>query len=332
MSFVAQASESSQEFERVLGFFQEHLRSDTHCALEDEYPLVFRKEHSALLRIDPKTEEYLEGRLRGEFDSNKPAQIFYVEESGVLKAGLAVLVRELEVNPGRWAKLAFVGSVITAPQYREHGLQRDLFEVLENAAQLAGIDLICLWSNQLKFYQKLGYELGGLQATWMLRPSTQLSKDSIQVKFGSTHEIPFQEDFYASFQKKSHCVKRSLEEMEELWKIPQMKVACTEQAYALMGKGEDFQGICHEWAGPAPEVLACMDELKRQAGQLMVLMPGVVHSEEEQSVCQAFEVLGLENSLEYLGLFKSLSDQLDVKNLDPEKLYHPFFIWGLDSI
>jgi hypothetical protein len=120
--------------------------------------------------------------------------------------------------------------------------------------------------------------------------------------------------------------------MERLWKIPKTLVARTENAYALVGKGEDFAGACHEWAGPAQEVFACFDRLRTEVPGLKILTPGYVEDPDELSVIRKLESTGFDNRLEYLGLFKSTGTRYVIEDLKPESLKLPFFIWGLDSI
>ncbi|MDB5038223.1 MAG: putative acetyltransferase [Bacteriovoracaceae bacterium] len=296
-----------EDYDLTLKFFEKLLRSDSECHLEDEYPLAFHK--------------------------NQMDHIFVSRPGGEPLAGLATLEREIEGQKNTSYKALFVGSVVTDPKARHQGLQRQLFHAIDEAAEAWGIDFIVLWSNQTDFYKKLGFELAGLQASWISNGSSTIKKNpKIITRVGSTLEMPISEKHFASFSKKTFRVKRSLDEMKKLWRIPKMLVACTENAYALVGKGEDFQGICHEWAGPAEEVLACFDALKTQLPQLRILSPGILHDGDESAVVDALEAASFECRLEYLGLFKAVSSRVSIKDFAPEDLKLPFFIWGLDSI
>jgi hypothetical protein len=152
------------------------------------------------------------------------------------------------------------------------------------------------------------------------------------VEFRPTSEVEFTEKLFKAFDLKRFRVRRSFEEMRLLWNIPQMRVATTENAYALYGKGEDFQNVIHEWAGPGDEVLACFEAIRRMNPQVKILSPGVLHTQEEREVIHGLELASFESRLEYLGLFKVISNRLDAAGLSPEDLRYPFFIWGLDSI
>lgn len=298
---------SAEELPPALHFFERWLRSGSSCRLDQEYPLAFR--------------------------ADQPNQIFVAREGDGIVAGLVTLIRNVEVKRKQFARMAFVGSVVTDPNHRQKGYQRQLFHAIEEAAEEQGWDALVLWSNQLEFYEKLGFRLGGLQASWSTQLDVPILKNiPVSVQVGTSKDIPFSSSFFEAFDRKIMRVQRTESEMRSLWQIPQMEIAATKNAYALLGKGEDFRGTCHEWAGPALEVLCCLETLRRRHPQMKILSPGVLHMLEEVAVIEAVEAAGFENGLEYLGLIKPTSELLDVELLNPESLEYPFFIWGLDSI
>jgi len=319
----------------IVEFFQSLLREDVSWSIADEYPLVFGDSHFGIVKIDPQNSGFLAGQIEADFSGDSPAQIFLIEERGRLLAGLATLTREVEINLEHKAKVCFVGSVVTRPEHRQQGYQRDLFVALDGACRKASMDLILLWSNQLKFYEKLGFFLGGLQATWSSELKVPLAKDSSNlrsVSLTSSGETHFKSTWFESFNKKIMRVSRNSEEMRRLLKIPQMHIASTQNAYALYGKGEDFKNVCHEWAGPSDEVLLCLEKLRIEFGSLSLLSPGVLHSDEERLVVRQLESASYESRLEYLSLMKILNSEFTQDDFSPERLKYPFFIWGLDSI
>ena len=249
-------------------------------------------------------------------------------------AGLAVLEREIEVDTGKWGRFYFVGSVVTDPTTRLQGYQRELFHAVEEQAEIEKIDGIILWSSQYSFYEKLDFFLGGLQGTWSIQsPNTSsLAAGVGEVQVVERGPKAFKPNYLTAFQAHSCVVKRSEDEMRLLFQIPNMKIASTKNAYALFGKGEDFQKVCHEWSGPAEEVLQCLEALRRLEPGMKILSPGVLHSEDDRRVVAKIEQSGYESRLEYLGLFKLMSNQFKKSDFDPANLKMPFFIWGLDSI
>lgn len=274
--------------------------------MSKEYPLVFRRESKHRLFVKKMNEKIV--------------------------AGLAVLEREIEIEPGRFGKFYFVGSVVTDPTLRLQGFQRELFHAVEEQAEKENIDAIVLWSSQMAFYERLGFFLGGLQGTWSSVSKTALTMNVGSAKFQGSGPGIFKSEFLRSFQSHSLVVKRTEEEMRLLFEVPQMRIAHTDKAYALMGKGEDFQSVCHEWAGPTEEVLQCLEVLRRESPEMKILSPGVLHTHEDHAVITKLEQSGYECRLEYLGLFKLISKNISKQDLDPATLKYPFFIWGLDSI
>ena len=324
-----------EERSAIVEFFQSLLREDIDWSIADEYPLIFGDANFGIIKIDPQNSGFLAGQIDAAFSGSSPAQVFLIEERGKLLAGLATLIREVQISSDRRAKVCFVGSVITREEYRQQGYQRDLFTALDTACRKSEIDLILLWSNQLKFYEKLGFFLGGLQATWSSELKAALCSHSKSIQSASlalSQKTNFKINWYEAFNQKTMRVSRSAEEMRSLLKIPQMYIASTENAYALYGKGEDFKNVCHEWAGPTEEVLSCLERLRREFGNLSLLSPGVLHSDEERLVVRQLESSSYESRLEYLALMKILNSEFTEDDFSPEKLKYPFFIWGLDSI
>jgi len=315
-------AKSENDFSRAVQFFDKLLRGDSPCRVQDEYPLVFQASESQLVLID-------EGQAQLD---KKKGNLLVLSEGSDIHAGLATLRRKVQLSEDLELKILFIGSVVTDPKFRNRGLQRELFEAVERMAREDEIDMLLLWSNQIDFYRKLGFELGGLQATWSATHRQPLIQSTLPVSFGKTVDIPLTENWIQSFMKKSLVIKRTEAEMRSLWKIPEMYIAATEHAYALMKKGEDFDGMCHEWAGPAEEVLLCFDRLRAHRQDVRFLSPGVVQDAEEMKVVNRLELAGFESRLEYLGLFKILNQRFVIQDLQPETLKLPFFVWGLDSI
>jgi GNAT superfamily N-acetyltransferase len=319
---LSKASEHS-DFSQAVTFFDQLLRRESLCRVADEYPLVFQEDFSSVSLISEASKPVL---------SEKKGQLWVMADGGQTQAGLVTLRRQIRVEEDIEIQLLFVGSVVTDQAFRHRGLQRELFKAVEQAAREAEIDFLLLWSNQLDFYKKLGFELGGLQATWSSPHKNPLLKSPSAVQFGFTRDIPMKDSWYRAFKRKPLTVERSLLEMQKLWQIPQMMVAATENAYALYKKGEDFDGMCHEWAGPCDEVLACFDRLRAFRSDVRFLSPGHLQDPDEMKVVRLLEMAGFESRLEYLGLFKVLSSRFVMQDLQPETLKLPFFIWGLDSI
>lgn len=314
------------DFSDGLKFFDSLLRDDYPWSLSDEYPLVFDKTSSVCHVLDSQADQ----TSYPDLGSAKSFQLILTENAEPV-AGLACLLRSVEMSEDLQKKLLFVGSVVTHPEHRNKGLQRKLFHHLVNIGLKESWDALLLWSNQIDFYQKLGFELGGLQASWIPSVSKKGLENS-SPPFPLACESEFREVWYKVANERRLVPKRSLKEMRSLFKIPQMFLVEEGDAYALIGKGADFEGVCHEWAGPAEQVLKCFERIKEVWPEARFLSPGVVHSHDEMTVMKKLETAGYEMRLEYLGIFRPLSPQILLSDLQPNQLKYPFFVWGLDSI
>lgn len=323
---------AEQEYDRVYKFFQGLLRQGSPYQLCDEYPLVFNESTAQLYHVELDDGADLSHVSKYLQEITSDSVLLYVSQNGVMKAGLAALRRQVEYREGEWMNAFFVGSVVTHPDSRQQGLQRFLFEILAESAKQREIDALILWSNQTTFYEKLGFFLGGLQGTWSTLINKPLISNPVKVELAESKDVSFSPKWYQAFDSKPCRVRRSFEEMQKLFQIPGMKIAYTENAYALFGKAEDFQGVCHEWAGPGVEAVSCIERFRSENPLIRVLSPGVLSGEDELKVTQMFQKESWEARLEYLGLIKLTSSRLSKESFDPQNLQYPFFIWGCDSI
>src|SRR5690606_33046944 len=113
------------------------------------------------------------------------------------------------------------------------GFQRQLFMALEEYAEQEKCDFLVLWSNQIEFYAKLGFFLGGLQASWFVEHRAAFGPQESKAVVLDSANFEMKDSHFESFHRKRCRVHRSYEEMKQLMKIPKMKIAYTAQAYAL---------------------------------------------------------------------------------------------------
>jgi predicted N-acetyltransferase YhbS len=321
----------NSHFQNGLDFFHRLLRSDYSWSLAEEYPLVFCPATTETFFVDHLDEALFPAGYTLPLDPSKSGFQLILTENGELVAGLAVLFRTVEWNPGVSRKMAFIGSVVTDPSHRKKGLQKKLFRILQATAMSSEVDCLMLWSNQIDFYQKIGFELGGLQASWIPTTSSSSTNPS-SLPWKLACESDFKEEWFQYSKMRKFVPQRTMNEMKSLFKIPQMFLVEEGSAFALIGKGADFEGVCHEWGGPAEDVVKCFRKIREVDTSIRFLSPGVVHSHDEMSVMRFLETSGYEMRLEYLGLFKVLHPEIKMMDLQPNRLRHPFFVWGLDSI
>ncbi|TVQ78258.1 MAG: GNAT family N-acetyltransferase [Bradymonadales bacterium] len=342
-----QASEGSY----LVDFFDDLLRSDLEWSIREEYPLLFDSvetrsqvfQLSELESSEPTTRakepstpeerfELLSSSPKPVEKFGGPNQIFVVQDEGKLVAGLGVLLKEIPARIDRKLLVAFIGNVVTHPDYRNQGLQRKLFDRVDRELEQIGCDLSLLWSNQIDFYQRLGFRLGGLQVTWA--PPMIKTESPVQHSehWELSKELGFRDVWYEAMKARSFVPHRTYEEAKALFQIPEMYLITHGDAYALVGKGADFEGVCHEWGGPAEDLAECFKKIQSVDKSVRILGPGVLHSESEMKAVRSLQTAGFEPRLEYLGLFRAHLDAVNLDDLQPDQLKYPFFVWGLDSI
>jgi hypothetical protein len=103
-------------------------------------------------------------------------------------------------------------------------------------------------------------------------------------------------------------------------------------AYAACGRGDDLQGVIHDWAGEPAAVLACAEALLGSRAELRLLAGAA-----PEPVLRALQLVGAEESRGCLALVRVLdaaripggAAALAPTARDPE---WPLFLWGFDSI
>jgi hypothetical protein len=108
-------------------------------------------------------------------------------------------------------------------------------------------------------------------------------------------------------------------------------------AYACEGRGEDLQGVVHEWAGEPEAVLGLQRRLAES-----VLARGepafAIGPDAEHPVCRAWLARGLRPRAGVLGMGRSLVEGRAAPRLCPvgfddgRSPLSGLFLWGLDSI
>ena len=200
-------------------------------------PLPFDEEFGALLK------------------DNEPERIlFCLDEGGAPVAALAW--KPFALKQG--LKIAALGLVVTRSDHRKRGLSRKLVLEAETRAVAQGAALMCLWSDLLEFYTKLGYVLASSEISWDLSEfddveelaiSENLPADAIRAL--SLSDVPQLLEVYAAEplgpQRVAQVFERHLAQSDSL------ALAHVHEgrllAYALAGKGRDLRNVVHELVG-----------------------------------------------------------------------------------
>ncbi|MEZ5975000.1 MAG: GNAT family N-acetyltransferase [Planctomycetota bacterium] len=216
--------------------------------LAGEYPLVF----------DPS----FSGSLVG----------LEVEEDVV--SACAVLPRDLVLN-GWLLRVGLIGSVCTAEDQRGKGYATQMLRRAEDQLFCEGAVVSMLWADEAEFYERMGYVPVGSEVDYHL-PLELAEKlpdpEGVRWMRASDHAA-----VHALYVRHSHRIDRNLAETSALLFGPDIQALVLEregevQGYVLLGRGNDLQGVVHEWGGSTEAVLTCLSALLRN---LPAECPGV---------------------------------------------------------
>jgi GNAT superfamily N-acetyltransferase len=201
-------------------------------------------------------------------------------------------------------KVAGIGSVVTNDQHRNQGHSTRIIESCLEAAKQAECDFAILWTDLFDFYRRLGFELAGSEATFVidreLAPTTSFTfNDSNRVAPDAILRV---------FNQHSVSSHRTVEDVRSGLAIPQTRVATAWDtsgklaAYAIEGKGADLDGYVHEWGGSTSALLALLTHMrKQQKRDLRVIAPA-----HAANFVSRLTELGCKQHGGYLGMIKIL--------------------------
>ncbi len=267
---------------------------------------------------------------------NDPSRIlFCLDDGGSPIAALAW--KPFTLKQG--LRLAALGLVVTRSDHRKRGLSRKLVLEAETRASAEGASLICLWSDLLEFYTKLGYVLASSEISWDLSQiddveelaiSENLPEDALRPLTES--DIPELQRVYGSEplgpKREARVFARQLAQSDTLalGHVRDGKLL----AYALAGKGRDLRNVVHEMIGepasfPALLTAARTALLSRADSAQMPVrlqfpythpvqpdLEALFASGEQGAVCFA-KILHIENFIEALNLELIVQDFAELR-------------------
>lgn len=213
------------------------------------------------------------GRLRAEYPTAlDPARrmdhhVVWSREGPLAHA----LARRIDlVGAGRTVAAGLIGLVYTDPDARGRGLARACVEASLETLRARGARLVLLWSDLDGFYTRLGFQRAGFE--WCYRVDAAVCvrarralPGGFAVNPAEAEDWPWLEALYAC---KPVRAARAEGELARLAAAPACAVVVARRAgrpcaYAACGRGDDLQGVIHEWAGEPAGVLACIEALLR---------------------------------------------------------------------
>jgi hypothetical protein len=172
---------------------------------------------------------------------------------------------------GRRMPLGMIGNVLTDPADRGRGLGLACVEAAVAELTDCGAALALLWSEKSDFYARAGFGKAGRERLWDLAKARSIAAaHELDVQPIRRMDLGSMEALYAA---KPVRVDRPAGSLGLLCAAPATQVAVARRrangelvGYAVVGRGDDFPGVVHEWAGSPEAVLACVGWLRQTAG------------------------------------------------------------------
>ena len=210
---------------------------------------------------------------------------------------------------GRLVRLGMIGNVFTDPAFRNRGLAARCVEAAVEELRGLRASLAVLWGEQTGLYQRAGFLPTGLEHFWNLTTRRDPGDaGELRVRPLRSTDLTALETLYAA---KPVRIERRRGAFRAMCSAPETHVAVAQRGsqvagYAVAGRGDDFAGVVHEWAGSPEAVAQCVDWLREHAG---------AHTVMSSPVAEGFEsLLAASGATSQKGIF-ALVLILDVEEL-----------------
>ncbi len=213
------------------------------------------------------------------FDPSFHGSLIGLEAEDEIVSACAILPRDLVLN-GWLMRVGMIGTVATAEEQRGKGYAGQLLREAEKNLFCEGAVLSILWADDAAFYEKKGYIPIGCEVDYALSITDAVKLPTSEgVRWMETRDHAA---MHALYVRHSHRVDRTLAETSTLLHGPEISGLVREEngevvGYALMGRGQDLQGVVHEWAGSSTHVLACLraylDNLSEGSDSIFLMCP-----------------------------------------------------------
>lgn len=175
---------------------------------------------------------------------------------------------------GRSTRIGMIGLVFTEPDARGRGLAGACVDACAERLRERGATLAALWSDKRAFYGRLGFTAAGRE--WLYRVDAESCAAARRSTGAPAPEVsppraPDWTALEALYTARTGRAEREPGALARLASAPDCRVRVARAegrplAYAACGRGDDFRGVVHEWAGEPGGVLACLETLARESG------------------------------------------------------------------
>jgi hypothetical protein len=250
-------------------------------------------------------------------------------------------------------RLGLISLVYTEPSARGMGLASRCVEACLEALRDRDRTLALLWSDRPNLYRRLGFCLSGTERVFRVEPTDLRGDAGLEFDLAGPTDWPHLAELYAA---KGLRALRSADALPQCAAAPATTLLVARRrgatvAYAALGRGDDFPGVIHEWAGDAAGVLGCAEvfaRANREHGGVALLA-----GPEQDPVTRALVARGNQPAIGPLGWMRLLSRRALERDLgtrlpddDEPRLLEscfgsptqanaplaPFYLWGFDSI
>jgi GNAT superfamily N-acetyltransferase len=197
------------------------------------------------------------------FEADAPGHVEIVEHDGEAASTCAWIARTLVAGSTR-VPAALVGSVATAAEHRGKGLGTVALQRATNAAAADGAAISLLWADDPAWYQERGWVPFGSENIFVVEEANAfLLPDPVGIR---PIEARDHAAVHALYEEHASRVERTRAETAAMLAVPGMDAYVCEHdgkitGYACMGRGEDLDGVVHEWGGSPEGVLPIVNRL-----------------------------------------------------------------------
>ncbi|MCG8587853.1 MAG: GNAT family N-acetyltransferase [Proteobacteria bacterium] len=242
---------NAAEWDRLLAWLDDGNRAGRRGRLLAEYPGRLTREHSDRHRVV---------RSAGGLVSH------------AYRHGIQVTANGAQVPIG------LIGLVYTDPAARGRGFAGACVEASVAALQDEGAVLALLWSDRWDFYRRLGFEPAGVERQVRIDPP-QCKRALRDLGTATNVRDPIASDWPALDRLHARRRSRALRPegfLAAQTGVPDCRFVVAENggepiAYTAVGRGDDLQGVVHDWAGSPLGVLSCLRALASETSPLVLL-------------------------------------------------------------
>lgn len=251
-----------------------------------------------------------------------------IGDGGLIASGALHVAKVASIQTTYTAGI--IGAIATNSKHRNAGFASKIIQELEAVARTQGCNFLVLWSDQVEFYEKLGFTPAGAQEVYLAAEIFQTIDQSMLIKIFES--VPgnaaygWNDEVRNMYQKhRLRCVRtenywREIEKIRSCTRLQWLGLDGIAKAYLGFNRGKDLKGVIHEWGGEPNALVKLIAAAITKNPELTWLT--------HPNIEDPFLKLAKNNvgpiMKSHLALFKTLS----TKKID----YSNIWFWGLDSL